>query len=117
MTQETYDLDRETKIEASVDALGKKWVIKFNKQNGLCHTRPEPDRSDAVIPESMKGQFTKATIIQELIKTYVTRTWDIAAKAKEAAERKIVVAKEQAKAAKEQAKVTKVKDDARATHK
>ena len=120
---DTFDLNRENNIDANVDALGKKWIIHFNKQNGLCHARPEPDRSDAVIPKDLKGQWTKPSLLAPRIKKYVTDTWDTADKAmadaariaqaaKEAEARRKAEAKAKAPVEKKVAKkVTKVKND------
>jgi len=101
---DTFDLNRENNIDANVDALGKKWIIHFNKQNGLCHARPKPDRSDAVIPKDLKGQWTKPSLLEPRIKKYVTETWDVAVKAQADAERTAQAAKENAAARKQKAK-------------
>lgn len=94
MSEHTFDLNRELNVDQLVDALGKKWVIHVNKQNGLCHARPEPDRSDAVIPKEFAGQWTKPSLLQPHIKDYVVKSWDQAAQADKVAERKREVAKE-----------------------
>ncbi len=114
MTEEVFNLDRENNIEALVDALGKKWVIKANKQNGLCYARPHPDRTDAVIPETLQGLWTKPSILKPKIVEYVTKTWVKADKAKAAAERAKQAKAEQAKkVAAERAKQAKVENDKR----
>ena len=89
-----FNLDREVAIERNVDATGKKWVIHVNRQNGLCYVRPEPDRSDAVIPEQMKGLWTKPSLLQPRIESYLNASWDKADAANLAAERKREVARE-----------------------
>ena len=91
---EMYDLNREQHVGANVDALGRKWVIHMNRQNGLCYARPEPDRSDAQIPKNMKGLWTKVGLLEKEIKKYVNDTWDTAEQAKLQAERKKQAAKE-----------------------
>src|SRR5210317_497564 len=92
-----FNLDREVSIEKNVDANGKKWIIRVNRQNGLCYVRPEPDRSDAVIPVEMKGLWTKPSLLQPRIDAYLQASWDKADAANAAAERKREVAREQAK--------------------
>ena len=109
---EFYDLNRAQHEAEKVDALGKKWVIHFNRQNGLCHARPEPDRSDAVIPKHMGGLWTKASLLEEQIKTHVRKSWDIAEQKRAEAERKAQIAKEQEKARAEKAKVAAEESEA-----
>ena len=92
---DTFNLDREVSIERNIDANGRKWVIHMNRQNGLCYVRPEPDRSDAVIPKEMKGLWTKPSLLQPRIKDYLVKTWDKADAANAAAERKREAAREQ----------------------
>lgn len=94
---EVYDFDRAQREAQNVDALGKKWVIHFNRQNGLCYARPEPDRSDAHIPDIMGGLWTKASLLEEKIKLHVRKSWDIAEQKRAELERKAQVAKEQEK--------------------
>ena len=94
-----FNLDREVSIEKNVDATGKKWVIHVNRQNGLCYVRPEPDRSDAVIPDELQGLWTKPSLLQPKIEDYLNRTWDKAEAANAAAERKREVAREAKKKA------------------
>ena len=91
---ETYDLNRAQHEEANVDALGKKWIIHVNRQNGLCYARPEPDRSDAQIPKIIQGLWTKPALLETKIKKYVQETWDVAEQAKVKADRKAQAAKE-----------------------
>jgi len=97
----TFNLDRELSIEQNVDAEGRKWVIHANKQNGLCYARPDPDRVDAVIPESIKGLWTRPSLLQPLIKDYLNGSWDKADAANAKAERKREVAREANKKAKD----------------
>jgi len=112
MTEETFDLDRETKIQASVDALGKKWEIKQERGRALYFTRPNPDRSDAVIPKNMQGLWTKIEMLKKEINKYVLETYKTADLADQKAERKRAVAREAIKAK----KVTKAKDDTGSTN-
>lgn len=111
-----YNIDRAEREKHSIDALGKKWNIKVNKQNGLCHARPEPDREDAVIPKEFEGQWTKPSLLGEQIKVYVQRSWDHAEKVQQAAERKAIVFKEaqHAKAKEEKAKEAREREEAKA---
>lgn len=102
---EFYDLNRAQHEEANVDALGKKWVIHFNRQNGLCYARPEPDRSDAIIPKEMKGLWTKAGLLETKIKAYVKESWDHAEQKRLEADRKAQAAKEQEKLRAKEAKI------------
>lgn len=91
-----FNLDREVSIEQNVDATGKKWVIHANRQNGLCYVRPEPDRSDAVIPQELQGLWTKPSLLDPKIKDYLNKSWDKAEAANAKAERKREVAKKAA---------------------
>jgi hypothetical protein len=92
-----FNLDREISINNSVDATGKKWMIHMNKHNGLCFARPEPDRTDAVIPKDLEGVWTKPSMLQTRIEAYLNQTWDKAEAATAAAERKRQATAEQAK--------------------
>lgn len=94
---ETFNLDRETNITNNIDAEGKKWEIHFNRGTALCHVRPNPDRSDAVIPTNMAGQWTKPSLLQEEIQRYITSSWDKAEAAKQKADRKAHAKKVEAK--------------------
>jgi hypothetical protein len=89
-----FNFDRAQKEEHLIDALGKKWTVVVNKQNGLCHTRPEPDREDAVIPKNIAGQWTKPTLLMEQIKLYVSSTWDKAEEVAAKNARQVQAAKE-----------------------
>ena len=97
---ENFSLDREVSIQNNMDATGKKWVIHVNRQNGLCYVRPEPDRSDAVIPSDLQGLWTKPSLLIPKINDYLNKTWDKAEAANLAAERKREAAREQQKVAK-----------------
>ena len=110
MAEQQFSLDRENNIAANVDALGKKWKVYRNRGNGLCFTRPEPDRSDAVIPKAMGGLWTKKVLLEEQINKHVVDTWQLADKVLADNERKAAAAAENAKAAK--AAKLKVKNDA-----
>ena len=90
-----YNFDRAQKEAEQIDALGKKWVVHVQRQNGLSFARPEPDREDAVIPKEFAGQWTKPSLLIEQIRTYVARTWDKAEEVAAANERKAQAAKEQ----------------------
>lgn len=83
-----FNLDREVSIEKNVDALGKKWVIHANRSNGLCYIRPEPDRADAVIPEDMRGLWTKPSLLKNKLDNYLNQSWDQAEAATQKAARK-----------------------------
>ena len=111
MTEQKFSLDRENNIEANVDALGKKWKIYRNKGNGLCFTRPEPDRSDSIIPEHMTGLWTKKNLLEEQVNKYVVDTWAVADKVLADNERKAKAAAESAALAKKVAKDLKAKND------
>lgn len=97
---DTYDLDRETNISAGVDALGKKWEIKQERGRALYFTRPNPDRSDAVIPKNMSGLWTKVELLKAEINKHVLASYEQADKADQKAERKRVAAREAAAAKK-----------------
>lgn len=102
-----FNLDREVAIERNIDATGKKWVIHANRQNGLCYVRPDPDRVDAVIPDTMKGLWTKAALLQGRILQYLNESWDKADAANQAAERKRQAAREYKKASNESGSTSK----------
>ncbi len=103
-----FNLDRDIAIKNNVDALGKKWVIHYNRGTSMCYVRPDPDRVDAVIPEEFQGLWTKPSIVEPIIKKYLNDSWDKAEAANAKAERKREVAKE---AKKNGAKETKVTDE------
>jgi hypothetical protein len=94
MTEEVFNLDREQNIAASIDALGKKWEIFQERGRALYFTRPNPDRSDAVIPKHMQGRWTKTDLLQAEISKHVNNSWDTADKAKAKSERIAQAAKE-----------------------
>ena len=95
MSESTFNLDRAHAEENRVDAFGKKWNVIVNRQNGLCHARPEPDRADAVIPDELEGQWTKPSLLLERIDLHVRKSWDLAEAAKAKAARKLQAQKEQ----------------------
>ena len=99
--EETLTIDPQESIKNNVDALGKTWKVYYGRGSGLCFARPDPDRTDAVIPDNMKGRWTKPSLLQEQITKYVTETWEKAAKADKALERKREAAREQLKKTKE----------------
>ena len=75
---DTFNLDRTISIQNNVDALGKNWVIHNHRGTSLCHIRPNPDRSDAKIPEEMQGQWTKPSLLREKLVAYLNSSWDMA---------------------------------------
>jgi hypothetical protein len=79
---EVYNLDRETNIKNNVDALGKKWEVHQERGRALYHARPNPDRSDAVIPKNMQGSWTKVELLQAEILKYLHQTWNKAEQVK-----------------------------------
>ena len=101
MTEAVFDLDREAKLEANIDALGKKWEVKQRRGRALYITRPNPDRIDAVIPKEMEGEWTNTTLLTAQIQKYVQSSWHQADQADLKAERKRAAALEAAKVAKE----------------
>jgi len=76
MTEKVFNLDRETNITNNIDAAGKKWEIFQTRGHPMYFARPNPDRSDAIIPELLVGQWTNRQLLQEKITLYVTRNWD-----------------------------------------
>jgi len=95
MSQEqTLTIDPQENIKNNTDALGKKWIIYNARGTGLYHTRPDPDRVDAVIPDNMQGRWTNSAYLQEQITKYVKSTWDKAEAVDKAQERKREVARE-----------------------
>jgi flagellar hook protein FlgE len=103
---ETFNLDRHTNIENSIDPTGKKWEIYHIKGSSLYTARPNPFNEQTKIPEEFEGRWTKHTLLQEQINLYLTRTWDAAEEAqKKAASRKRTQdMKEETKANKKTAK-------------
>lgn len=83
-----FNLDRKVSMDNRVDATGKKWMIHINRATGLSYARPEPDRSDAVIPKEFSGMWTKPQMLEERIKIYLDKSWDQAELAQQKAERK-----------------------------
>jgi len=97
---EKYDLDRETNIQNQIDAEGKKWEIKQQRGRALYFARPNPDRSDAVIPKNMGGLWTKIELLSAEINKYIKESWDKADLANVKAERKREVARKAKKESK-----------------
>lgn len=91
---EEFNLDREQNIENNIDATGKKWNIYTEKGRHFFFARPEPDRKDAVIPELIRGRWTKKGLLEARVKRYVTESWEQADRADMKAERKREVARE-----------------------
>ena len=102
--EEKFDLNRTQNIDALVDAFGKQWTVVVNKQNGLCHARPNPDREDAIIPEVMGGQWTKPSLLIPKMRDYVVKTWDMADAKQKKMEREAQAAAEAELQAKKDAK-------------
>lgn len=73
---EVYNLERQTALDNRIDPTGKKWIIKGNRESALVHARPEPDRVDAQIPTTFKGQWTSPTVLREKIDVWLKREWD-----------------------------------------
>ena len=76
MTEEVFNLDRETNIEKNIDAAGKKWEIFQTRGHPMYFARPNPDRTDAIIPELISGQWTNRQLLQDKIDLYLKRNWD-----------------------------------------
>lgn len=73
---EVQTIDRKTNIENNTDAAGKQWKLYTDRQTGLAFTRPEPDRSDAVIPKILEGRFTQTVLLQTALTRYLELNWD-----------------------------------------
>lgn len=115
MSEDKFDLDRETNLKNNIDAQGKKWVIHKQRSNGLLFVRPDPDRVDAVIPSKLQGLWTKIGLLQAQLDLYLNESWDKADEAKIKAERKAQAAAEVEARNKAQAKkkvAKKASDDA-----
>ena len=76
MSDERFNLDRETNIEKNIDAAGKKWEIFQTRGHPMYFARPNPDRTDAIIPQLLEGQWTNRQLLQEKIDLYLERNWD-----------------------------------------
>ena len=91
---EVQTIDRATNIKNNTDAAGKKWEIFTDRQTGLAFTRPNPDRSDAVIPKLIEGRFTQTVLLQKAIDRYLELNWDEAELLQTKSTRKSEAAKE-----------------------
>jgi len=94
MPNQEFSLDREMNIQNNVDATGKKWVIHTERGRHLFYTLPEGARSDAVIPDRLKGMFTKRMYLLDEIQRHVHDSWEHADAIKLKNERKAQAAKE-----------------------
>lgn len=74
---EAFNLERQTALENSMDPTGKQWVIHGKKGSALVHARPNPDRSDAQIPQEFQGQWTSPTVLREKLDRWLNKQWDI----------------------------------------
>ena len=77
MANEAYNLERAIAEEKMVDPTGKRWEIKGERENGLVHARPDPDRKDAVIPEEFQGRWTSAALLKTKIQNWLKKQWDM----------------------------------------
>jgi len=102
MPNQEFSLDREMNIQNNVDATGKKWVIHTERGRHLFYTLPEGARPDAVIPDRLKGMFTKRMYLIDEIERYVKSSWDHADEVARKNERKAQAAKEAKSNAKRQ---------------
>ena len=74
--------DRQFQTVPNTDATGKDWVIFRQRGTALYFVRPDPDRTDAVIPALVDGRFTKVELAQSAIERYLELNWKEAALAK-----------------------------------
>ncbi len=74
--------NREFQTVPNTDATGKDWVIFRQRGTALYFVRPEPVRTDAVIPALVDGRFTKVELAQSAIERYLELNWKEAALAK-----------------------------------
>ena len=87
---EKFDLDRVTNIENNIDAFGKKWeIVRKDRATALLIAKPNPYRKDFVCPEEFVGAWTSFDRLQEKVKLYVTRTWDLADEASKPLAKKV----------------------------
>jgi len=100
MPNEEFSLDREMNIQNQVDATGKKWLVHTERGRHLFYTLPDGARPDAVIPERLKGMFTKRMYLETEIDRYVKESWEHADQIKAKNERKAQAAKEAQRAKK-----------------
>lgn len=85
-----FNLDRKISIENNVDAEGKKWELHSSKKHpGLVWARPNPDRTDAIIPKLFYGMWTSKERLQKQIEQHLAASWN---KAEAAADRARLVA-------------------------
>lgn len=74
---EVFNLERNLAEEKLIDPTGKKWEIKGERENGLVHARPNPDRVDAVIPDEFAGRWTSAALLRTKIINWLKKQWDM----------------------------------------
>ena len=91
---EVFDLDRDTNIKNRIDATGKKWVIYKDRGTHLLYAKPEPGRSDSVIPKCMQGAWTKRFLLEDRIDQHVKESWDKADELTKKTERRLAAQKE-----------------------
>jgi hypothetical protein len=73
---EQFDLNRQVSLENKIDPTGKKWEVHGERGTALVHARPNPDREDAVIPDSFKGKWTSPTVLREKIDVWLNQQWN-----------------------------------------
>lgn len=76
------------------DATGRKWTIHQQRGRTLYFVRPDPDRTDAVIPVIMSGLFTNPRRAQAAIDRYLELHWEEAELKQKQSARKAAVKKE-----------------------
>lgn len=91
---DTYNLERETNVEANIDPTGKKWEIYHIKGSSLYEARPNPYNAQTTIPDEFVGRWTKHTLLQEQMNLFLNRAWDKAEKEAAKLERKNQASKE-----------------------
>ena len=85
---EQFNLERALSEENMVDPQGRKWEIKGEREHGLVHARPNPDRADAQIPADFSGRWTSPSLLKGKIERWISKQWDMAENAARTAGRK-----------------------------
>lgn len=69
-------LTRELAIRENMDPRGIKWGIFPIKGSALYEVQIVEGHKNSAIPEEVHGRWTKPTLAQAAIETYLRRAWD-----------------------------------------
>lgn len=91
MSEQAFNLDRDTNLKNNIDAFGKKWSIFSPKSSALMVAISEPKSKP---PQLMQGQWTSKDLLMSRIRQHVKESWAQADLADVRAERKRELARE-----------------------